>query len=110
MYLGKICEVAAPDDLYANPAHPYTRILLASIPEPDPLRPIPADTIAGDLPSPINPPSGCRFRTRCPNVIEICHTVEPEIRQYEPGHFIACHNPQTTPVAVRQNGNATANA
>jgi peptide/nickel transport system ATP-binding protein len=107
MYLGKICEVAAPDDLYVQPAHPYTRILLASIPEPDPLRPIPTDAIAGDLPSPINPPSGCRFRTRCPNVIDVCHTVEPEIREFAPNHYLACHNPHVTPVEVRTNGHAS---
>src|SRR6266581_2416085 len=62
MYLGKICEVAEPDTLYASPAHPYTQILLASIPEPDPLRPITDDRISGELPSPMAPPSGCRFR------------------------------------------------
>jgi peptide/nickel transport system ATP-binding protein len=104
MYLGKICEVAPPDELYDNPTHPYTRILLASIPEPDPLKPIPEDAIAGDLPSPMNPPSGCRFRTRCPNVIDTCVTVEPVIREIRPGHFIACHNPHDTPVRV--NGHA----
>jgi peptide/nickel transport system ATP-binding protein len=100
MYLGKICEVAPPDELYENPSHPYTRILLASIPEPDPLKPIPQDAISGDLPSPMNPPSGCRFRTRCPNVIDTCITVEPEIREIRPGHYLACHNPHETTVAI----------
>ncbi|HEX7094634.1 MAG TPA: oligopeptide/dipeptide ABC transporter ATP-binding protein [Acidimicrobiales bacterium] len=100
MYLGKICEVAPPDELYATPAHPYTRILLKSIPEPDPARPIAQDTIAGDLPSPINPPSGCRFRTRCPNAKDVCAEVEPQIRELKPGHFIACHFPDTTPVTL----------
>ena len=81
MYLGKVCEVAEPDTLYSNPAHPYTQILLASIPEPDPLRPITDDRISGELPSPMAPPSGCRFRTRCPRVQDVCAQVEPEIRQ-----------------------------
>jgi peptide/nickel transport system ATP-binding protein len=104
MYLGKICEVAPPDELYATPAHPYTKILLASIPEPDPTKPIPQDAIAGDLPSPINPPSGCRFRTRCPKAQEICSQDEPEIRLVNPGHYVACHFPEV-PVSV--NGAAT---
>jgi peptide/nickel transport system ATP-binding protein len=93
MYLGKICEVATSDDLYANPVHPYTRILLASIPEPNPSRSFPPVTIKGDLPSPMAPPTGCRFRTRCPNAIDICQEMEPEIRECAPGHFVACHNP-----------------
>ncbi len=93
MYLGKICEVAGSDDLYAQPLHPYTRILLDSIPDPDPSVPIPSTTIVGDLPSPLAPPSGCRFRTRCPNVTPICSKIEPEIREHSPGHFVACHNP-----------------
>jgi peptide/nickel transport system ATP-binding protein len=102
MYLGKICEVATPDDLYNNPAHPYTRILLASIPEPDPERGIPEDAIAGDLPSPMNPPSGCRFRTRCPKAQDTCAEVEPQIREVRPGHYVACHFPDVdvTPVAL----------
>jgi peptide/nickel transport system ATP-binding protein len=104
MYLGKICEVAPPDELYATPAHPYTKILLASIPEPDPSRPIPQDAIAGDLPSPINPPSGCRFRTRCPKAQDVCAQEEPEIRLVTTGHYVACHFPEV-PVAV--NGSAT---
>jgi peptide/nickel transport system ATP-binding protein len=105
MYLGKICEVAPPDELYSTPAHPYTRILLKSIPEPDPTKPIAQDAIAGDLPSPINPPSGCRFRTRCPNAQDVCAEVEPEIRELKPGHYIACHFPDTTPVML--NGSAS---
>jgi peptide/nickel transport system ATP-binding protein len=104
MYLGKICEVARPDDLYSNPAHPYTSILLASIPEPDPFREIPEDAIAGDLPSPINPPSGCRFRTRCPKAQEICAEQEPEVRQIGDSHYVACHFPDVTPVTL--NGHA----
>jgi len=104
MYLGKICEVAEPDTLYASPAHPYTQILLASIPEPDPLRPITDDRISGELPSPMAPPSGCRFRTRCPRVQDVCAQVEPEIRQVAPGHFVACHFPLESPVTLAGNG------
>jgi peptide/nickel transport system ATP-binding protein len=91
MYLGKICEVAPADDLYAEPAHPYTRLLLASIPEPDPTKPISREHIEGDLPSPLDPPSGCRFRTRCPLARERCAAEEPVIRELRPGHFVACH-------------------
>jgi peptide/nickel transport system ATP-binding protein len=94
MYLGKICEIAPPDALYAHPAHPYTRILLDSIPEPDPSVPIPPTDVAGDLPSPMNPPSGCRFRTRCPKAQARCTAEEPEIRELAPGHFAACHYPE----------------
>jgi peptide/nickel transport system ATP-binding protein len=100
MYLGKICEVAPPDTLYASPAHPYTNILLASIPEPDPDREIPPTAISGDLPSPMNPPSGCRFRTRCPKAQDVCAEQEPEIREINPGHYVACHFPDATPVAL----------
>ena len=104
MYLGKICEVAQPDDLYANPAHPYTKILLASIPEPDPLRPITDERISGELPSPMAPPSGCRFRTRCPKVQDVCAQTEPEIRELAPGHFVACHFPNEISVTLAGNG------
>jgi peptide/nickel transport system ATP-binding protein len=103
MYLGKICEVGAPDDLYAEPAHPYTAALLASIPVPDPTVP-PASTglLTGDLPSPIAPPSGCRFRTRCPRAQDRCAQEEPVLRPVRDGHFVACHfplvEPATTPV------------
>ncbi|HUP76275.1 MAG TPA: oligopeptide/dipeptide ABC transporter ATP-binding protein [Acidimicrobiales bacterium] len=104
MYLGKICEVAEPDTLYSNPAHPYTKILLASIPEPDPLRPITDERISGELPSPMAPPSGCRFRTRCPRVQDVCARVEPEIRQVSPDHYVACHFPLETAVSLTGNG------
>ncbi len=96
MYLGKICEVGDPEALYANPAHPYTAALLASIPVPDPtVRPDEAELLTGDLPSPVDPPSGCRFRTRCPRAQEHCAAVEPEIRQVGPDQFVACHFPLT---------------
>jgi peptide/nickel transport system ATP-binding protein len=107
MYLGKICEVAAPDRLYASPAHPYTAALLASIPVPDPEAPAESGGLtAGDLPSPLAPPSGCRFRTRCPRAQELCAAEEPQTREVAEGQFVACHFPlvgapaSATPVEV----------
>jgi peptide/nickel transport system ATP-binding protein len=100
MYLGKICEVAEPDALYATPRHPYTKILIDSIPEPDPLRAHIGEHISGELPSPMAPPSGCRFRTRCPNAQELCSTTEPELRELGTGHFVACHFPNDVTVSV----------
>jgi peptide/nickel transport system ATP-binding protein len=93
MYLGKICEVGPSDDLFTTPAHPYTRALAQSIPEPDPDIEIGEAALSGDLPSPLNPPSGCRFRTRCPLAQEICAEVEPELRQVRDGRYAACHFP-----------------
>ncbi len=99
MYLGKMCEVAQPDALYEAPAHPYTAALLASIPVPDPsVPPESRTTIKGELPSPIAPPSGCRFRTRCPRAEERCAQVEPMMRQVSGDHWVACHFP-LVPVA-----------
>ncbi|MFI5720423.1 ABC transporter ATP-binding protein [Nocardia sp. NPDC051750] len=99
MYLGKICEVAASDDLFAAPVHPYTRALIRSIPEPDPTVPVADTVLSGDLPSPLNPPSGCRFRTRCTAAQQRCAAEEPEIREIRPGHFAACHFPLDVPPA-----------
>jgi peptide/nickel transport system ATP-binding protein len=94
MYLGKICEVGSPDDLYAVPAHPYTAALLRSIPVPDPtVAPAQTGLLTGDLPSPLDPPAGCRFRTRCPLAQEQCALEEPQVRQVGPDHFVACHFP-----------------
>ena len=94
MYLGKLCEVGPPDTLYAEPAHPYTAALLSSIPVPDPtIRPGEETTLGGELPSPVSPPSGCRFRTRCPKAQDMCAQVEPKMRQIGLGHYVACHFP-----------------
>jgi peptide/nickel transport system ATP-binding protein len=94
MYLGKICEVAGPDALYEAPAHPYTAALLSAIPIPDPSIPMAQRaTVGGEIPSPLAPPSGCRFRTRCPKADARCAEEEPEIRQVRPDHYVACHYP-----------------
>src|SRR5262245_1349080 len=98
MYLGKLCEVAPPDELYENPAHPYPAALLAAIPIPDPTAAA-ADhnPLQGELPSPIAPPSGCRFRTRCPRAEQRCADEEPQMRPVEGrgDHYVACHFPLT---------------
>jgi peptide/nickel transport system ATP-binding protein len=94
MYLGKLCEYASPDELYREPSHPYTAALLSSIPVPDPEVPThPEGHIGGELPSPIDPPSGCRFRTRCPRAQQLCADEEPTMREVVPEHFVACHYP-----------------
>ena len=93
MYLGKICEIGGADTLYSEPAHPYTRVLLASAPEPA-ATVDPSDAAIGDeIPSPINPPSGCRFRTRCPRAADRCASEEPQMRAVGDDHFVACHFP-----------------
>ncbi len=109
MYLGKVCEVAGSDALYQDPAHPYTVALLKSIPVPDPtVRPELEDRIEGELPSPLFPPSGCRFRTRCPLAQERCAVEEPQLRDLGGGHYVACHFPigheQAAPVVAGANG------
>jgi oligopeptide/dipeptide ABC transporter ATP-binding protein len=99
MYLGKLVEMGSADDIYERAAHPYTAGLIATIPVPEPERET-AKTevgIRGELPSPINPPSGCRFRTRCPFAQELCADQEPELRSFGPGHVAACHFPLQTP-------------
>jgi peptide/nickel transport system ATP-binding protein len=93
MYLGKLCEVAPPDALYSAPAHPYTAALLQSIPAPNPRLATSKSALAGELPSPVNPPSGCRFRTRCPRSDDRCAAEEPVLRAVAEGHFVACHHP-----------------
>ena len=91
MYLGKIVELAASDELYRAPKHPYTVSLLSAIPVPDPERVRKRIVLKGDVPSPANPPSGCRFHPRCYMAREICSREEPPLRQVTPGHWSACH-------------------
>ena len=98
MYLGKMCEISEADELYATPAHPYTELLLGSCPVPDPTIDVSSTrVIEGELPSPISPPSGCRFRTRCPFATEICVAEEPMMRRVGLDHFVACHHPLIEP-------------
>ena len=91
MYLGKMMEFGAKKDIFDNPMHPYTQALFSAIPNPDPDVKMKRIHLAGDIPSPANPPSGCRFHTRCPQATEECAKCAPEYLEVEPGHFVACH-------------------
>ncbi|HEX4493353.1 MAG TPA: oligopeptide/dipeptide ABC transporter ATP-binding protein [Acidimicrobiia bacterium] len=113
MYLGKVCEVGPPDQIYERPAHPYTAALLAAIPVPDPaIRPADRPALGGEIPSPVAPPSGCRFRTRCPRAQDVCAQQEPEIREIATGQYVACHFPlnpgEVLPLAPGSNGSVPA--
>ena len=97
MYLGKFCEVGPGESVYKHPLHPYTKALLDSIPSTEPGAARATATLRGEPPSPINPPSGCRFRTRCPRAADRCASEVPEPRELAPGHLVACHFPLTEP-------------
>ena len=95
MYLGKVCEIATPDSLYDSPKHHYTHALVGSVPIPDPTKKINQVLLEGEPPSTVDPPSGCRFRTRCPAATELCATEEPQLREMGGGNFVACHHPRS---------------
>jgi oligopeptide transport system ATP-binding protein len=111
MYLGKLCETGPGESVYRQPLHPYTRGLLDSIPSTEPGAARASATVKGEPPSPINPPSGCRFRTRCPRAVDLCADEEPMPRELAPGHLVACHFPLTEAApAAAGNGAAQSTA
>ena len=91
MYLGGMMEFGTKEDIFKNPLHPYTKALFSAVPNPDPTAKMDRIKLQGDIPSPANPPKGCRFHTRCPYAKEICKHVPPQYREHEPGHYAACH-------------------
>jgi oligopeptide/dipeptide ABC transporter ATP-binding protein len=91
MYLGKFVETGSGEDIYLRPQHPYTRSLISSIPVPDPHREVQRQLLAGDVPSPIDPPSGCAFHPRCPMAMAQCRQAAPQLEDTAPGHQVSCH-------------------
>lgn len=91
MYLGQLVELAGDDGLYDSPLHPYTQALLSAVPVPDPRIKKERIILTGDVPSPVNPPDGCRFHTRCFKCMEICSRKQPEFKEVRPGHWVSCH-------------------
>ena len=100
MYLGVIVEIGDAESVFRSPAHPYTQGLLDAVPVPDPFAPTRAHRVVGELPSSVNPPSGCRFRTRCANAQDICANEEPTLRYFDERQQAACHFPMKTPVTL----------
>lgn len=95
MFLGKLCEIGNTEDIFKNPIHPYTKFLLAAVPKPDPhLRRENKSLLIGEMPSPVNPPGGCRFHTRCPYMTERCSSEEPQMRELQ-GRMVACHHAES---------------
>lgn len=91
MYLGSMVEFGNKNDIFSNPLHPYTQALFSAVPNPNPDVKMNRIVLSGDIPSPANPPKGCKFHTRCPKAMEICSHIAPVYKEYEPGHFAACH-------------------
>lgn len=91
MYLGNLVEMSSKEEIFKNPMHPYTKALFSAVPVPDPTVKMNRIILEGDIPSPANPPSGCKFHSRCQECMEICKTVAPKYREYDNGHFVACH-------------------